>query len=311
MTVTTGSIMTIESTQRVPMALVRKTVASQALLTAWRRLGDGVSHTVVANWPQTHGFYTSHHELYHPLLLAETIRQALALLSHTAYDIPLDHRLGWESFDTSLIPTALRTRSTPSVVRLTITHTEVSRRRFGSAHLAAQITATRDKEPLGIARIRYTAHPPAIYNRLRGDHADATAATARALPLGPALAPSVRGEQTSLDDAVLSPLGESHRWQLRVNTANRTFFDHDHDHIPGLVFLEAAAQAAHALSGARRTVPMNFDAHFDRYVELDSPCWLEATPLRRRTPGVISTRLTGRQKDSEVFSILVTASEYN
>ncbi|WP_189971878.1 ScbA/BarX family gamma-butyrolactone biosynthesis protein [Streptomyces violascens] len=311
MTVTTGSIRTVGSTQRVLMALTRKTIASQLLLVGWRRHRDGVSHTVIANWPKNHGFYTSHHGHYHPLLLTETIRQALALLSHTAYDIPLDHRLGWESFDTSLIPTALRTRSTRSLVRLTITHTEVPRRRFGSARLAAQVIATCNGEPLGIARVRYTAHPPAIYDRLRGDHADARAATARALPLGPALDPSLRGEQTSEDNAVLSPLSEPHRWQLRVDVANHAFFDHAHDHIPGLVFLEAAAQAAHALSGARRTLPTHFDAEFARYVELDAPCWLEATPLQRRAPGIISTRLTGRQNDSEVFSVRITASEYN
>ncbi|MGW1871414.1 ScbA/BarX family gamma-butyrolactone biosynthesis protein [Streptomyces mauvecolor] len=302
---------TTGSAQRVPMALTRKTIASQVLLTGWRRHRDGVSHTVSADWPKEHGFYTSHHEHYHPLLLTETIRQALALLSHTAFDIPLDHRLGWESFDASLIPTALRTDSTRSLIRLTITHTEVSRRRFGSARLAAQVVATRNGEPLGISRIRYTAHPPAIYDRLRGDHADARAATARALPPSPALDPSVRGEQTSLEHATLSPLGESNRWKLRVNVANRTFFDHAHDHIPGLVFLEAAAQATHAMSGARHTLPTNFDAEFVRYVELDAPCWLEATPLQRRAPGIVSTRLTGRQNDSEVFSIRVTASEYN
>ncbi|MFG3281522.1 ScbA/BarX family gamma-butyrolactone biosynthesis protein [Streptomyces sp. NPDC048111] len=311
MTVTTGSIMTIESTQHVPMALTRKTMAGQVLLTGWRPHRDGVSHTVIANWPTHHGFYTSHHELYHPLLLAESIRQALALLSHTAYAIPLDHRLGWESFDTSLIPAALRTRATPSTVRLMITHTEVSRRRFGSARLAAQVMATRDGEPLGIARVRYTAHPPSIYDRLRGEHADARAATARALPLGPAYDATVRGEQTSLENAVLTPLGEPRRWQLRVDVANRTFFDHAHDHIPGLVFLEASAQAAHVLSGARRTVPTDFDAQFSRYVELDSPCLLEATPPQRRAPGVISTRLTGRQNGNEVFSIGVTASEHD
>ncbi|MGW2864534.1 ScbA/BarX family gamma-butyrolactone biosynthesis protein [Streptomyces sp. NPDC001205] len=310
MTVRSGSIMSIKNTQPVPMALTRKTIASQVLLAGWRPQRDGVSHTVIANWPHRHGYYTSHHDLYHPLLLAETIRQALALLSHTAYGIPLDHRLGWESFDTSLVPAALHTHAHPSAVHLMITHTEVSRRRLGSARLAAQVMATRDGEPLGIARVRYTAHPPSIYNRLRGDHTDALAATARALPLGPALDASVRGEQTSLDNAVLTPLGEPHRWQLRVNVANRTFFDHPHDHIPGLVFLEAAAQAAHVLSGARRTLATNFDARFAHYVELDSPCWLEATPPQRRTPGVVSTRLTGRQNDSEVFSIGVVASEH-
>ncbi|MFB6825778.1 ScbA/BarX family gamma-butyrolactone biosynthesis protein [Streptomyces virginiae] len=309
MNITTGLIAPFEDVRHAATALTRKTAPGQAFLSGWRRHDDGVSHTVIADWPAHHPLYTSHKGHYHPLLLSETIRQSLALLSHVAHDIPLDFRLGWESYDSSVVPTALRTRSAPAVVRLTVTHTEVDRYRRGSVRLATQITAIRDGEPLGIARVRYTAHPPAIYERLRGEHADAQAATARALPLGPALDDATRGRQTSPDDAVLSPIGESHRWRLRVNTANRSFFDHAHDHVPGLVFLEAASQAAQALSGASQTVPTEFDARFARYVELDSPCWVEATPLRRSRGGVVRTEVTGHQAGTKVFSVHVTAFE--
>lgn len=309
MNITTGLIAPFEGVQHASAALTRKTAPGQAFLSGWRHHDDGVSHTVIADWPAHHPLYTSHKGHYHPLLLAETIRQSLALLSHVAHDIPLDFRLGWESYDSSVVPTAMRTRSVPAVVRLTVTHTEVDRHRRGSVRLATQITAVRDGEPLGIARVRYTAHPPAIYERLRGEYADAQAATARALPLGPALDDATRGGQTSPDNAVLSPTGESHRWQLRVNTANRSFFDHAHDHVPGLVFLEAAAQAAQALSDASQTVPTEFDARFARYVELDSPCWVEATPLRRSRSGVVRTEVTGHQTGMKVFSVRVTAFE--
>ncbi|MFE4451116.1 ScbA/BarX family gamma-butyrolactone biosynthesis protein [Streptomyces sp. NPDC056796] len=289
--------------------LARKVYADQVLLTGWGSHGDGVSHTVLAAWPKHHSLYTSHRGVYHPLLLAETIRQALTVLSHTVHGIPLDHRLGWETFDTSIVTAALSTRPDHGTIRLTITHTEVERRRRGSARLAAQIMITRDDEPLGIARVRYIAHPPAIYDRLRGVHADARAAVARSLPLGPALDPSVRGDQTPLEHAVLTPLGEPHRWQLRVDVTNRIFFDHDHDHVPGFVLLEAAAQAAHAESGALETLPTAFDARFLRYVELDSPCLIESVPVRRKELGIITTLVTGRQNGQEVFSIRVSATE--
>ncbi|MFD5769904.1 ScbA/BarX family gamma-butyrolactone biosynthesis protein [Streptomyces sp. NPDC127049] len=303
---TTGSIATLDSVRHVPAAFTRKTVPGHALLSGWRSHADGVSHTVIARWPEHHPLYTSHTDHYHPLLFSETIRQALALLSHVAHGVPLDFRLGWDSYDSAVVPAALSTHAPTSDVHLTITHTEVVRRRLGSTHLAAQVTATRDGEPLGIARVRYTAHPPAIYDRLRGAYADARAASARALPPGPALDEAVRGGQTSLENAVLSPLAEPHRWQLRVDTGNRFFFDHAHDHIPGLVFLEAAAQAAHALSGSPRTVPMELDARFLRYVELDAPCWVEATAPRRGGSDVVSTEVTGRQHGKEVFSARVT-----
>lgn len=185
MNITTGLITPFEGVQQASTALTRKTAPGQAFLSGWRRHDDGVSHTVIAEWPAHHSLYTSHKGHYHPLLLSETIRQSLALLSHVAHDIPLDFRLGWDSYDSSVVPTAMRTRSVPAVVRLTVTHTEVDRHRRGSVRLATQITAMRDGEPLGIARVRYTAHPPAIYERLRGEYGDAQAATARALPSGP------------------------------------------------------------------------------------------------------------------------------
>ncbi|MEH0400875.1 ScbA/BarX family gamma-butyrolactone biosynthesis protein [[Kitasatospora] papulosa] len=311
MTVTTGSIMPTVSIQPVPLRQVRKVLVDQVLLTGWGSHGDGVSHTVLAEWPSRHALYTSHRGVYHPLLLVETIRQALTMLSHTVHGVPLDHRLGWETFDTSLVTAALEARQGPCSVRLTITHTEVERRSRGSARLTAQIMITRDDEPLGIARVRYIAHPPAIYDRLRGRHADARTATRHALPLGPALDPVVRGDQTPLDFAVLTALAEPHRWQLRVDVTNRVFFDHDHDHVPGFLLLEAAAQAAHAESGAAETLPTSFDAHFTRYVELDAPCFIESVPVRRRELGIISTLVTGRQNGHEVFSIRVTAAERN
>ncbi|BBC94558.1 MULTISPECIES: ScbA/BarX family gamma-butyrolactone biosynthesis protein [Streptomyces] len=307
MNVTTGSITPLKGVQPVCATLTRKTVPGQVFLSGWRSHDDGISHTVIAHWPTRHPLYAPHADRYNPLLFSETIRQSLALLSHVAHEVPLDFRLGWESYDSSIVPAALSARTPPTDVRLTITHTKVTRRRLGSTHLAAQITAMRDEQPLGIARVRYIAHPPAIYSRLRGEYADAQAATARALPLGPALDEAVRGGATSPENAVLSPLGEPHRWQLRADTANRAFFDHDHDHIPGLLLLEAAAQAVHAMSGTARIALMEFDASFVRYVELDAPCWVEATPLRRNRGGMVSTDVTGEQNGRHVFSIHVTA----
>ncbi|GCB87961.1 hypothetical protein [Streptomyces noursei] len=66
-------------------------------------------------------------------------------------------------------------------VELTITHAlPAARRKGGSVRLEAQITAVRDGQLLGAAHLRYTCHSPAIYERLRGQYADARAATSHA-----------------------------------------------------------------------------------------------------------------------------------
>ncbi|MCX4679952.1 AfsA-related hotdog domain-containing protein [Streptomyces sp. NBC_01433] len=94
-----------------------------------------------------------------------------------------------------------------------------------------------------------------------------------------------------------------------MDVTNQVFFDHAHDHVPGFVLLEAAAQVVQAESSAAETLPTSFDAHFLRYVELDAPCWIDSLPVRRRELGLITTLVTGRQNGQEVFSIRVTASE--
>ncbi|MEU0098890.1 ScbA/BarX family gamma-butyrolactone biosynthesis protein [Streptomyces sp. NPDC006267] len=310
MTVTTGSFTptTNTNTQPTPAHLTRKINADQVLITGWASHKDGISHTVLATWPTHHPLYTSHHDVYHPLILAESIRQALTMLSHTAHGVPLDHRLGWQTFDTSIVTAALNTSPGPGTIRMTITHTEAQQHRRGSRRFAAQIMATRDDQPLGIARIRYIAHPPALYNRLRGTHADAHTATTHALPPGPALPLAERGQQTPLQQAVLSPLDKPHQWQLRVDVTNRIFFDHDHDHVPGILLLEAAAQAAHAESHAVSTLPTSFNAHFHRYVELDTPCHIASHPEHRRQPGQTSTLITGHQNNQHTFTIHTTTT---
>ncbi|MEU1211633.1 hypothetical protein ABZ424_04080 [Streptomyces sp. NPDC005790] len=61
----------------VSTRLVRKALTDQVLLTGWGSHGEGVSHTVLAAWPLQHALYTSQRGVYHPLLLAETIRMPI------------------------------------------------------------------------------------------------------------------------------------------------------------------------------------------------------------------------------------------
>lgn len=92
-----------------------------------------------------------------------------------------------------------------------------------------------------------------------------------ASPAGPPVDPH-RVDRTSPDDVVLSPVagGRPGRWMLRVDPAHPVLFDHAVDHAPGMLLLEAARQAAHAVGGGSSTV-FGMRTHFARYVELDAP----------------------------------------
>lgn len=288
------------STLSIPGRLVRKHQPGQVFVTSWHPLSD-TTHTVTAHWPEDPGFYTLG-ERYSPLLLTETVRQALALLSHTAFDVPLEYRLGWDFFSCTVNPVHLGLGQDGADVELTVTHAvPVRRRPTAPVRLEAQITVLRGGELLGAAHLRYTCHPPALYNRLRGRHADAKRVTADAPPPPPPVPPASVGRLTEADVA-LSPTEVPGRWLLRADTGHPVLFDHAHDHVPGMVLLEAAVQAAWSLVSPRTMTPVTFRTRFTRYTELDAPCWIDATPVAWPQPDIATTDVTGVQHDQPTFT---------
>ncbi|MHC0433277.1 ScbA/BarX family gamma-butyrolactone biosynthesis protein [Streptomyces sp. O3] len=260
------------STAEVNRGLVRKVVPAEALVIDWEMISDR-EQRVVVRWPADHSFYRLGGR-YSPLLVTESIRQALALLTHTVHGIPLDHRLGWELLESTVDPRGLRVGDGAVEVELLVAHTSVSRRRLGSVHLCSRVVVLRDGRTIGGAKLNYTTHPPAIYDRLRGSYADAPAAFARALPVTEPVSAALvgRGDER---DVVLSPTDADHTWRLRVDTGHSVLFDHPHDHVPGMALLEAVGQIAQAEADTP-VVPIAFDTVFLRYVEFDQPVLLSA-----------------------------------
>ncbi|MFB6652483.1 ScbA/BarX family gamma-butyrolactone biosynthesis protein [Streptomyces microflavus] len=285
--------------------LVGKADAREVLVTDWC-LGTEDRHTVSARWPASHPFYTQRSSRFSPLLFTETVRQALGLLAHTAYNVPPDYRMGWDSYRSSVDPEALRAHSGFSDVVLTVRHrSHKARRPGGPVRLMAEVDAVRDGAYLGTAEIHYTAFPPALYDRLRGGRTDSRTAFAEALrPEAPVPAHLVHRVRTG--DVVLSPTPEENIWQLRTETSHRVLFDHPHDHVPGMVLLEAAHQASLLTvgSGEAQFTGARFD--FRRYVEFGRPCWIETIPLLSDPRGLNLTRVTGVQDGEEAFSGTLT-----
>ncbi|MEU1056248.1 ScbA/BarX family gamma-butyrolactone biosynthesis protein [Streptomyces sp. NPDC005876] len=283
---------------------MRKSVPGEVLVTDWGEI-DGKDQRVTVGWPSGHSFYVQG-DNYSPLLFVESLRQALALLSHHVHRVPLGHRLGWEHIRCTVNRQALRADGRAADVVLRISHPSVRRRRLGSVQLTSRIEAQRAGAHLGTAELDYTAHPPALYDRLRGSHRDAAQAVARALPPAPPVPAAGAGREHERD-VLLSPTGTPGTWRLRVDTGHRVFFDHPHDHVPGMVLLEAASQAARALADHPVT-PVAFDARFLRYVELDRPCLVTAEPGPPGDPRGPQAHVTATQDGEPVFSSVVIAA---
>ncbi|WP_409061028.1 ScbA/BarX family gamma-butyrolactone biosynthesis protein [Streptomyces sp. SYP-A7185] len=286
--------------------LVRKSIPEEALVTGWSEI-SGTDQHVTTRWPHHHPFYAEGGH-YSPLLFVESLRQALALLTHDVHHIPLTHRLGWERIRSTVNRDALHVGTHPAEVTLRISHPSVKRRRLGSVLLTSHIEARRAGQHLGSAELDYSAHPPALYDRLRGSKADADQVVARALPPAPPI-PAHRAGRQHDRDVVLSPTSVADTWQLRVDPGHKVLFDHSHDHVPGMVLLEAAAQAAQAVVDHPVTA-VAFATDFFRYVELDRPCLVSAGPAEPGTsgdPDGSRIHVTASQDDHPVFSSHVVA----
>ncbi|GAB2715066.1 ScbA/BarX family gamma-butyrolactone biosynthesis protein [Streptomyces bullii] len=297
-----------------PKRYAGKVDLTEVLVTDWHPEGE---HTdaVTVRWPCRHAFYTpGPHPDYGLLLFAESVRQSLAVTCHLGLGVPMGHRMGWETLTSTVRPDAMSIGTEPATVDLTIHHEDVERRKSGLVRLTARVRATRDGMPLGTAEVRYTAYPPALYDRLRGPYADAREAFARSLPPGPAIDPALVGRTDPRDvvltadpaDPAQGATGAPRRWLLRTDTTHPVLFDHPHDHVPGMVLLEAVSQAARA-AAPRDTVPIAFDTSFHRYVEFDLPCAIVADEPEVDEWGRRRQRVDGLQDGRTVFTAVVTS----
>jgi hypothetical protein len=278
---------------------------AEVLVTRLRRLDDN-TYTVALRWPRTHAFYAPTHQGYNPLLFVESVRQSLSVISYGGLDVPMEHRMSWEFLGCEVVRTALYGGTVPAAVEIDVRLEPVTRRRLGSIRFAARAHATRDGLPLGTAELKYTAHPPAIYRRLRGRNASVAQAGARTLPPPPPIPATLAG-RTSERDVVLARGDGPRRWLLRADVTHPILFDHPHDHIPGMVLLEAACQAVQADAAPARITPIALTSTFFRYVELDLLCWIIAGPADTDERGRRRQMVSGVQGDKVVFSVVIAS----
>ncbi|MEX2973752.1 ScbA/BarX family gamma-butyrolactone biosynthesis protein [Streptomyces sp. C184] len=284
---------------------VHKTTAAERLLSEWHQYGDD-DYVIRAQWPQDHSFYAPRHDLLDPLLLAESVRQCVPLLSHAAYNVPFGHRQSWSHFGYTLDPLALALDATLTAeIELQVACQDVVRRSERLASMNMQVFVVRDGLHVGTAQSRFVNHAPAVYKRLRGPYADLDAATARALPLPPPAAPTQVARET-FADIVLSPTSSPRRSQLRVDLNHRVLFDHPVDHAPGMLLLEAARQSAHAAVHPSPVCAVAMNVVFARYTELDAPCWIHTDLLPTAGADQHRVLVTAVQRDICVFSGIIT-----
>ncbi|MHC0432395.1 ScbA/BarX family gamma-butyrolactone biosynthesis protein [Streptomyces sp. O3] len=280
----------------MPRAAVHKAAQSEVLLTDARPLGDD-RFAIAARWPRDHF-------LYHrgsgapsdPYLLVETVRQATIHLSHRFYGVPEEHPFVLRDLDFDLDrPLPPRGGSPlPVVLDAVCVRTTDNPRRFG---MRLEVTAYAGGLRIGRASLHWEAMAPRRYEIVRcrnipagtGSYAGRQAGDVMPLP------PMAVGHRSDRDvllgwepDGVRGP-GPS--WRLRLNRDHPVLFDHQSDHVPGMVLLEAFRQTA--LAGAPRVTDpaprlwslTTVSATFTAFGELGLPVTLCARAAAREGGG--------------------------
>ncbi|WP_351234339.1 ScbA/BarX family gamma-butyrolactone biosynthesis protein [Streptomyces sp. NPDC002133] len=275
-----------ERTAAVPKEYVHLHREEAVLLTGWASLGSD-TYAVTARWPQTPD--DAH---YDPMLITQTIRQSCLVVAHAERAVPVTSQTLMERMDFSVAEGYRVPRKTPAdlFVKLACKST-------GQRSMRIELTAVHEDHTVLESVVDFSWVSPAVYRRLRGEHL--TVAWGEA-PV-PAPVPAATVGRTDTSAVVLAPADRPGRWELRMDVGNTDLYDHPVDHVPGLALIEAAHQAAHAATGFEGIVPICTASTFERYVEFDSACWIDAEVVQEAAEGVTRVEIKGVQNDRPAF----------
>ncbi|UQA90937.1 ScbA/BarX family gamma-butyrolactone biosynthesis protein [Streptomyces halobius] len=288
----------------VPGEFVHRPATEDILITSWNRLDD--SHfSLTARWPHDHRYFTPDRGRHNILLVGETIRQAGLLLSHTELGVPVGHHfilgdLVWTTHQEHL---AVAGRPAQPTIEAALSDLRMRAGKLVSGRFDMTFRLAGNAIATGHFHVSVTA--PGVYRRIRGERLAARRTD------GPLPAPVPHRLTGSLKDSdvLLAPTDRSDRWVLRLAPGHAALVNPANDHVPGMVLLDAAQQAARALSAPAPFAPYAFSTEFHRYAEHDAPCVIEARRTPSSVPGTVTVRVTGHQAGETVFASTLTALE--
>ncbi|MGA5002362.1 ScbA/BarX family gamma-butyrolactone biosynthesis protein [Streptomyces arboris] len=262
------------------------------------RLRDG-AYSLTALWPASEAALP-----YDPRILTQLIRQGGLSVAHADYGVPLTHQTLLHHLNYQVVPGFQVSRDRPSPVTVEVLVRRVTGRPTRGGGLDMNINIIDNGVTVARSETRFGWISPTAYRRLRGDRQTVDwAAWDVPPPVDPACV-----RHSDATDVILSPTEFPNRWQLRNETANTLLFDHPVDHVPGLALIEAAHQAAYALDSTAYFEPTGVTIDFTRYVEFDTPCWVEAELISAPDAPADTVRVTGIQNERRPFRVELTGS---
>lgn len=261
--------------QLVSGQLVHRRHLSDVLVTGAADIGPD-QFEVGVQWPVNH-ILLGRGAGADAALVAESVRQASAYIAHTRYDVPFDRQFLLSRLSADIDPgQAPATAAAGLVVRIDFEPVRRPDSSLGSFVSRAQVICDDLELATGAAYSRLV--PLATYARTRSAaraaavaRAEEVVAAGGASAAEPLKIPASRVGVLHEGLVVVGESGTRDVYEIVVDPTNQTFFDHDVDHVPGMVLLEAGRQAVRASLGTPSVDFASIDLEFSRLVELDRP----------------------------------------
>jgi hypothetical protein len=298
--------------QTVPRTMVHRAAMAEVFITDAVPTGPD-RYLVAAQWPRDHALYHPDRTgRTDPLLLAETLRQALVYLAHRYHDVPLTHRFIGSGMDFAITDgDALRVGAAPLPVVLEARWVWTANRpprRYGMRLDVVLTVGGRacgrgslevlavDARTYGILRGRVAEPDRARVDGAGGGAGEPSATAWRQVPA--ARVGRLRGKDSVLEEYAAGPgltsggagtagggvtsggtAGKA--WRMRADLRHAILFDHPSDHLPLMVTLEGCRQLGYLLAhGGARDRPYalaSCEVECTAFAELSPPVSLVAT----------------------------------
>jgi hypothetical protein len=295
-------------TATVPREYVHRASLAEVFLSACTAR-TGLEFSLTGQWPRAHTYFTSPDGNGHdPLQVAETIRQAGIFLAHTELDVPLGHHFVMWALNYTTDLRGLRIGSCPTDFDIEARYTDLVQRRATINRATIEMSIYREGVVVAHGSAKFSTTSPSVYKRLRGSGAAGPAAPVDGVTPADCrevMTPS-SVNRLSAAEVVLSATDDPRRWLLTPNLDHPTLFDHGGDHIPGMVLLEGARQAAFAAVGSPVFVPASASTTFSHYAEFDQLCYIEVSRISADSDTMTTVEVTGRQEDRAIFTSTIT-----
>ncbi|WP_406444935.1 ScbA protein [Streptomyces sp. NBC_01613] len=238
----------------------------------WLRLAEGC-FLVTVNWPAAHRFFAPLPDgRQDPLLVAETTRQVTMMLAHAEFGVPVGDQFVMKELGHRVETPDFTVAGASGAIEVVVECSDVQLRAGRLIGMRVDLRFQRLGRLLATSMGILGCVSARVYRRLRSER---MAAIGRPLPLLPAVALYETGRDDRRD-VVLAQAKHRPGWRLRLDTGNLTLFARPNDHVPGMVLLEAARQAATALTPGHVFHPASMRILFHKYCELAEPCWILA-----------------------------------